>query len=241
LLHLGSPVVPRLRPGRGGPSGGGPLPPSAGLGGGAGSAPGSDTPLPLFPIFSFDGPSLDGGLQSESASMLGSRPASSLLPPYVEDPSLFDLWDYHISVCGWNVNGVRMDLMWAEELYGRLSQRPLDVLFLVDTRTSPAQKDYVHNALKFGLAKEYMVYVFPGRGRRVGDPVVGTLFLENRSESPLFRPEAVEVTLWAVLDCPSGPCPHLGGVLHPPSSATGQADQGAHGASSAGRHRQAPP
>jgi hypothetical protein len=89
--------------------------------------------------------------------MLGSRSASSLLPPSVEDPSLFDLRDYHILVCGWNVNGVRMDMMWAEELYGRLLQRPLDVLFLVDTRTSPAQKDYVLNALKFGLAEEYMV------------------------------------------------------------------------------------
>jgi hypothetical protein len=70
--------------------------------------------------------------------MLGLRSASSLLPPSVEDPSLFDLRDYHISVCGWNANGVRMDIMLVEELYGRLSQRPLDVLFWMDTRTLPA-------------------------------------------------------------------------------------------------------
>jgi hypothetical protein len=80
-----------------------------------------------------------------------------------------------------------MDMFWAEELYGRLSQRPLDVLFLVDTRTPPAQKDYVHNTLKFGLAEEYMVYVFPGRSSGVkgrNEHVGGiTMLVSKRSRS----------------------------------------------------------
>jgi hypothetical protein len=239
------PWSPVFVPAAGGILEGDPLPPSAGLGGGAGLALGTDTSLPLFPIFSFDGPSLGAGLSlpqsigeataltikatwrsrdSPLSSSLtvdtvgvlplppcwgrgalrirpwtpsplpwwGGRRGAGLrycpqagsprgvcrvsqtrcwargqpllYPPSVKDPSLFDLWDYHISVCGWNVNGVRMDMMWAEELYGR----GLWMFFsLVDTRTSLAQKDYVHNALKFGLAEEYIMYVFPGRSSGV--------------------------------------------------------------------------
>jgi hypothetical protein len=59
---LDLPWSPVFGPAAGGLPEGPPPPPSAGLGGGAGSAPGSDTPLPLFPIFSFDGPSLGAGL-----------------------------------------------------------------------------------------------------------------------------------------------------------------------------------
>jgi hypothetical protein len=59
---LDLPWFPAFVPAAGGLPEGDPLPPSAGLGGGAGSALGTDTSLPLFPIFSFDGPSLAAGL-----------------------------------------------------------------------------------------------------------------------------------------------------------------------------------
>jgi hypothetical protein len=59
---LDLPWFPVFVPAAGSLSKGDPLPPSAGLGGGAGSTLGTDTFLPLFPIFSFDGPSLGAGL-----------------------------------------------------------------------------------------------------------------------------------------------------------------------------------
>jgi hypothetical protein len=80
------------------------------------------------------------------------------------DLPLFDHGDYHLSICGWNINGYPMDSIWAQELYARLSQRRLDALFLINTRTlsDPHLLGVAKRCLIANLGDEYIVYVSPG-------------------------------------------------------------------------------
>jgi hypothetical protein len=91
---------------------------------------------------------------SDSRSSVDSNP----------DLSLFDHGDYHLLVCGWNINDHPMDSIWVQELYAHLSQRRPDALFLIDTRTpsDPYLLGVAKRYLIANLGDEYMVYVSPG-------------------------------------------------------------------------------
>jgi hypothetical protein len=115
------------------------------------------------PLFEESPPSFSGDLPVNewSHGLLGF---SLVQNPPPADLSLFDHGDYHRLVCGWNINGYPMDSIWVQELYARLSQRCLDALFLIDTRTpsDPHLLGVTNRCLIANLGDEYMVYVSPG-------------------------------------------------------------------------------